>query len=290
MRENFEKYLAFEKRYSRHTVTAYMNDLEQFEKFVQRTFEIEPEEARHQMIRSWIVDMMEEGVTERSVNRKLSTLRTYFKFLIREGKLESSPMKRVVPPKQSKRLPEFVENRAMDKLFAEVEFKEGFAGVRDRLILDLFYQTGMRLSELINIKESDVTDTRIKVLGKRNKERLIPVNEELASEIRDYIKCKRLEFSDNSEFLLVTDKGQKLYEKFVYRVVNRYLGETTSMKKKSPHVLRHTFATHMLNNGADLNAIKEILGHANLTATQVYTHNSIEKLKEVHKLAHPRGA
>ena len=242
------------------------------------------------MIRSWFVYLMEDETTARSVNRKLSTLKSFYKFLIREGELEENPIRKITPPKTSKRLPVFVEKDKMEMLFDKIEFGKGYPGIRDKMILEMFYSTGMRLSELVNLKETDVDlhgDTR-KVLGKRNKERLIPFSKKFGSLLKDYIEAKRQEFG-GAQDLFLTDKGKKIYTKMAYRIVHNNLGLVTTMEKKSPHVLRHTFATHLLNNGAELNAVKELLGHASLAATQVYTHNSIEKLKRIYKQAHPKA-
>ena len=292
MIQKFLDYLSFEKRYSPHTINAYRRDLNQFKQFLLTAYEIDvPRKATHQMIRSWIVDLMERDLSSRSVNRKISSLKSFFKFLLRRGDISSNPMSKILSPKTSKKLPVFVEETKMGDLFKEDIFSNDFQGWRDRLTIELFYITGMRLSELINIKESDIVNYRyVKVLGKGNKERLIPLTKKFGVTVNKYLELKRQQIFDfNSEELITLDNGKKLYEKFVYRMVNRYLSLITSMDKKSPHVLRHTFATHMLNNGADLNSIKEILGHANLSATQIYTHNTIEKLKNIHKQSHPKG-
>jgi integrase/recombinase XerC len=287
--EPFIDFLTYEKRYSKHTITAYQTDLKQFLLFIQQQYETDKlSEITHQVVRSWIVQLMEEDISTRSINRKISTLKSLFKFLKRQGEIEHNPMQKVISPKTSKRLPVFVEESKMQFLFDEIEFTNDFKGARDKLIIELFYATGMRLSELINIKHTDLNGNSVKVLGKRNKERIIPISDELRANIEAFISRKNSEANlASTPYLLVTDKGEKLYEKFVYRAVNHYLGLVTSVSKKSPHILRHTFATHMLNNGADLGAIKEILGHANLSATQVYTHNTIEKLKSIHNEAHP---
>lgn len=290
MKQAFLDYITFEKRYSRHTVTSYTRDLDQFEAYLIDSFEVNDLlKADHQMVRSWIVALMERNNTARTVNRKLSTLKSFYKFGVRQGKIKVNPMTKIVAPKMSKRLPEFVERNKMDLLFKEIAFGSDFPEVRDRLMLELLYATGIRLSELIGLKESDCNNGSVKVLGKRNKERIIPVSKSMEEIIDNYLVLKADLKGADKTFLLVTDAGNKLYEKFVYRKVNRYLGSVTTAQKKSPHVLRHTFATHMLNNGADLNAIKELLGHANLSATQVYTHNTIEKLKDVYSHAHPRA-
>ncbi len=286
--EKFINYLSSEKRFSRHTIISYSNDINQFSLFLLKEFQIKNEvaEINFQMVRSWIAFLLEKGIAPRSVNRKISTLKTYFKFLIREGVISDSPMLKVVSPKSKKRLPLFIEENQIESLLNEVEFDSGFVGQRDKLIIELFYATGIRISELISIKVSDVNfdNNLIKVLGKRNKERLIPISVRVAKELQYFIEKYKLE-----NYLITNLEGAKVYTKLVYRVVNRYIGKISSVNKKSPHILRHTFATHMLNNGADINAIKELLGHANLSATQVYTHNTIEKLKSVYKQAHPRA-
>lgn len=290
----FIDYLQFEKRYSPNTLIAYTNDLDQFFQFVKERYGIDNiSEIDHQIVRSWLIELMENHISARSANRKLTTLKSFFKYLLKEGRVSENPMNKIVPPKVSRRLPYFVEQDKMSRLFSEAYFNDDFSGIRDSLILDLFYSTGMRLSELINLRHHDVDVDRmtIKVLGKRNKERLIPFSANLSKQILKYIEQKRNEFGNvgGSSFFIVNDKGKQLYPKFVYRVVNRYLTLISTIEKKSPHVLRHTFATHMLNNGADLNAIKELLGHCSLAATQIYTHNTIEQLKSIYNKAHPRA-
>ncbi len=286
--EKFINYLSSEKRFSVHTITSYSNDINQFFLFLSEEYKITSElsEVNFQIVRSWIASLLEQGVTPRSVNRKISTLKTFFKFLIREGVIQESPMLKVVAPKSKKRLPLFVEEDQIESLLNGVEFDDGFIGERDKLIIELFYVTGIRLSELINIKISDLNfdNNIVKVLGKRNKERLIPLSARIVKELQFFIENYNI---DN--YLFTNLGGTKVYTKLVYRVVNKYIGKISSINKKSPHILRHTFATHMLNNGADINSIKELLGHANLSATQVYTHNTIEKLKSVYKQAHPRA-
>ncbi len=288
LKNKFIKYLSAEKRFSEHTITSYSTDLDQFSIFLSEEYQISNEvsEISFQIVRSWIASLLEKGVTARSVNRKISTLKTYFKFLIRENVILESPMLKIVAPKSKKRLPVFIEENQIENLLNEVEFDEGFIGERDKLIIELFYVTGIRLSELINIKIFDInfSNSLIKVLGKRNKERLIPLSINIVNELQTFVKKHNL-----NNYLFTNLGGTKVYTKLVYRVVKKYIGRISSVNKKSPHILRHTFATHMLNNGADINAIKELLGHANLSATQVYTHNTIEKLKTVYKQAHPRA-
>jgi integrase/recombinase XerC len=287
-KNKFIIYLSSEKRFSEHTVKSYTTDLNQFTTFLADEFQItdDIDEVRFQIIRTWIASLLEKGVNPRSVNRKISTLKSYFKFLIREGVIVENPMMKVVAPKSKKRLPVFIEEDQIESLLNEVQFEGGFIGERNKLIIELFYVTGIRLSELINIKISDIDfqNQLIKVLGKRNKERLIPLSSSVLVGLSNFI-----EKNQQNQFLFTNLDGKKLYTKLVYRLVNKCIGEISSVNKKSPHILRHTFATHMLNNGADINAIKELLGHANLSATQVYTHNTIDKLKTVYKQAHPRA-
>ena len=287
-KDKFIEYISSEKRLSEHTIKSYSSDISQFHNFLCLEFNItnKVEEISFQLIRSWVASLLESGINARSVNRKISTLRTYFRFLLREGVLQDNPILRLTPPKSKKRLPVFIEEDQIEDLLNKVEFEKGFVGERNKLIIEMFYVTGIRLSELINIKiESiDFENNLVKVLGKRNKERLIPLSLNMVNGLKDFIKNYHLE-----NFLFSNLDGKKLYAKLIYRVVKKYIGKISSVNKKSPHILRHTFATHMLNNGADINAIKELLGHANLSATQVYTHNTIQKLKSVYKQAHPRA-
>jgi len=288
---DFVNYLNYEKHFSKHTVTAYQNDLFQFQKFISENFDTdEITIINHQMIRSWLVQLMNDKISARSVARKLTTLKTFYRFLLKENIVESNPMAKVQSPKIQKRLPVFVEETPMNILLDNIEFENNFEGVRDKLIINILYSTGIRLSELIGLKKLDVDsyNQQIKVLGKRNKERIIPITKELSDQIILYNQIKADEGFVN-ENLLVTSKGEKLYPKLVYTIVKKNLSFVTSIEKRSPHVLRHTFATHLLNKGADLNAIKELLGHANLSATQIYTHNSIERLKTIYKNKHPRA-
>ena len=285
-KEKFLHYLKHEKRYSVHTLLSYSTDLKQFTNFLSSEFSVKSiRKVNFQLVRSWIAKLLNENISARSVNRKITTLKTYFRFLLQENLIKQSPMQKIISPKTSKRLPVFVEQVKMEKLLNEIEFGVGFLAQRDRLILELFYFTGIRLSELINLKNKDInySDSTILVLGKRKKERLIPLTSDILS------KIKKLNASNKSKYLFTTDKGKQISTKQVYRLVNKYLSMVTTLGKKSPHILRHTFATHLLNNGADINAIKELLGHANLSATQIYTHNTIEKLKTVYKQAHPRA-
>ena len=294
----FSDYLAYiehEKRYSRHSCTSAETDLRQYSEFLKSEFDvIDLSQSLQIHIRSWIASLSEQNISNRSIQRKLSTLRSYFKYKMRNQEIEASPLEGITAPKAAERLPQFVEEERITKSLISAEyFSDDVYGLRDAMIIRLLYYTGMRLSELINIKVSDIDVNKmtIRVVGKRNKERIIPISKSFVKDIENYkvIREGLRSREENHPYFVLTDSGKKLYPKFVYRKVNQYLTSVTTLSKKSPHILRHSFATHMLNNGADLNAIKEILGHADLTATQVYTHNSIEKLKYVHKQAHPKG-
>jgi integrase/recombinase XerC len=287
--QSFLNYLRFEKRYSQHTIIAYQNDIEQFFKFLE-PYNVTIDAINAPVIRSWLAELKRENMGSKSINRKISTLKSFFKFLLRQGVINQTPMTTVVSPKLNKRLPVFVEEKSTSTLFTHVEFGDDWTAKTEKLILLLFYSTGMRLSELIHLKEKNIdTDySQVKVLGKGNKERIIPVSGELLKELNDYIARKPVRIPGVTE-VLINKKGKPLYAKYVYNTVKKYLSMVTTVQKKSPHILRHTFATHLMNNGADINAVKELLGHASLAATQVYTHNTIEKLKEVYKKAHPRA-
>ncbi|KPL12582.1 MAG: integrase [Bacteroides sp. SM1_62] len=290
----FLNYLQFEKRYSQHTIISYQTDLDQFEGYARNFFEDEEglDRAGAKVIRSWIAHMMESGMSVRSVNRKITTLKTFYKFMMREQHIKINPMDKVISPKLKKTLPAFVEEEKMDELLDSHAFGKDFHGARNKLIIELLYLTGMRLSELIQLEDRhiDLYEHTIKVTGKRNKERIIPLEHAAIDIIRNYLNLRKQSFpGPSTPRFFITDKGKPLYPKFVYKVVNNYLRLVTTMQQRSPHVLRHSFATHMLNRGADLNAIKEILGHADLSATQVYTHNTFEKLVAIYKQAHPRA-
>jgi integrase/recombinase XerC len=287
----FLAYLQFEKRYSLHTITAYSNDLVQFFDFVETQYEGIPfTHITGTMVRTWLASMKEEEMTGKTLNRKISSLKSFFKYQIQQGQLVKSPMETVISPKVNKRLPAFVAEQDMEQLLTNLEFAEGWKGYTEKLVIQLFYATGMRLSELINCKEQqlDLSKRIVKVLGKGNKERMIPISPELAHELKQYIQQKP-DAAIGNNHLFVTEKGKALQPRAVYTFVKFYLSQVTTLQKKSPHVLRHSFATHLMNNGADLNAVKELLGHASLAATQVYTHNTIEKLKEVFAKAHPKA-
>jgi integrase/recombinase XerC len=287
----FLAYLQFEKRYSLHTITAYSNDLVQFFDFIETQYDkVALNQISGSMVRSWLAGMKESEMTGKSLNRKISSLKSFFKYQIRQEALVKSPMETVISPKITKRLPAFVAEQDMEQLLAHLAFAEGWKGYTEKMVIQLFYATGMRLSELINCKENqlDIGKSVIKVLGKGNKERILPISKELSQALAQYIKEKP-DLANGNPYLFVTEKGKNLQPRAVYSFVKFYLSQVTTLQKKSPHVLRHSFATHLMNNGADLNAVKELLGHASLAATQVYTHNTIEKLKEVFAKAHPKA-
>jgi integrase/recombinase XerC len=289
----FFKYLQFEKRYSPHTLTSYKTDLKQFSTYLSETYQIEdPAEADHTLIRSWIVTLMQKKLDTRSINRKIACLRSFYRFLLRQGRISKNPTLKVVAPKASKKLPSFLSQESFNQLLDRYGFEDTYEGLRDKVILELLYGTGIRLAELIGLRHSDLnfSSRTLKVTGKGNKERIIPINDSLFICLQQYLKKKISCFPDNHPpYLLVTNKALPLYPKFVYRVVKKYISLITTAKHKSPHVLRHSFATHLLNQGADLNAIKDLLGHTSLAATQVYTHNSIEQLKSIFEKAHPKA-
>lgn len=288
MLQSFLQYLTFEKRYSPHTIGAYEHDLIQFIEFAELKSYEDFAEVNAFVIRGWIVKLIDEGVSNRSVNRKLASLRTFFKWLRKEAKISTNPMTKIQGPKNEKRLPVFIKESELAPQKTSQLFSSDFNGVRDELIFELFYQTGIRLSELIGLKDTDVSEQHIKVLGKRSKERLIPISRELSHTVHLFRNMKR-KMQIESEKLFTRENGKDLYPTFVYRKINAILGTLTTSDKKSPHVLRHTFATHLLNRGTGLETLKDLLGHANLSATQVYTHNSFAQLTAVYAQAHPRG-
>lgn len=284
----FLDFLEVEKRYSSHTITAYKKDLEQFLDFTCVENVNDLEDVNFQNVRAWLVEILEKGNSNRTAARKISSLRVYFKWLLKEGFVKDNPVSKIKAPKQSKRLPSFFRESQLDSVDFQEMFDDSFEGVRNKLIIEVLYQTGIRLSELINLKVKNLADDKIKVLGKRNKERIIPISNQLNIFIKSYLNLLDNEGLIN-EYLFVLKNGKKIYPKLVYRLINFYLGNVTDVDKCSPHVLRHTFATHMLNNGAGLETLKDLLGHANLSATQVYTHNTFSQLTNIYSQTHPRG-
>jgi len=291
--KEFLNYLTFQKRYSKHTIISYQNDLTGFFDFIFLQYQsIALKEISAPMVRSWLATLKENKAASKTINRKISSLKSFFKYQLKMKEIEVSPMATTTALKVNRRLPSFIEQKDINTLFTDIDFASTWEGKLNFLILELLYQTGIRLSELINLKEQhiDTNTNTIKVLGKGNKERLIPVNNQLLQLIDQYITEKRIQFPESSNvYLLISKKGKMLYPKYVYNMVKFNLGKVSTNERKSPHILRHSFATHLTNNGAQINAIKELLGHSSLAATQIYTHNSIEKLKEVHKLAHPKS-
>lgn len=291
--QTFLDYLKFEKRYSPHTILSYTNDLSAFFDYLQQQYGTEePSAVLPLMVRSWLAGLKDAGCEASTLNRKISSLKSFYKYLLRTGAVAASPMAQVISPRKPTRLPVFVKEEEAGILANNlVSAAEDWKSLNAKMLFGIFYATGMRLSELIGLKESQIDGDRgqVKVLGKGNKERVIPVSESLVAAIRDYQDQKRKLFGTGTDTLLVTEKGKKLYPRYAWLLINQVLGEGSTLTKRSPHVLRHSFATHLMNNGADLNAVKELLGHSSLAATQVYTHTTIEKLKEVHRNAHPRG-
>ena len=292
--QSFLDYLKFEKRYSAHTIRSYHDDLVQFFDFLDKQFgKLTLKEISSSFVRSWLASLKDDDITARTINRKISTLKSFFKFQLKQGKIENTPMGNIISPKISKRLPVFIKEKDLVDLTNALNTNtEDWDSLNTKMLITIFYSTGMRLSELINLKEKQVDFSRkqLKILGKGNKERIIPVGMELLDIIRDYINEKRKVFEKTDDTLFVSSKGKKLYSKYAYNLVRSILTEEVkTLDKKSPHVLRHTFATHLMNNGANLDAVKELLGHASLASTQVYTHNTIEKLKNVYKKAHPKA-
>lgn len=289
---SFLKYLEFEKRSSSHTIIAYRCDLEQFFSFCYNKEIVDINAVTTKVVRSWVVNLVNEGLAPKSVNRKITTLKSFFKFLMREGYIELSPTEGVTTPKIPKKIPVFVRDSEMNHLLDDIPFADDYEGVRDKLILELFYGSGMRLSELVGLidRDFDLKQGIVRVTGKYNKDRLIPMYTQLIHMTEHYIKVRNMEFGMNkANSFFLTGKGEMVYHKLVYRTVNKYLALVTTLQKKSPHVLRHSFATSLLNAGADINAIKELLGHSNLNATQVYTHNSFQRITDIYNQAHPRS-
>jgi integrase/recombinase XerC len=294
MTESFLNYLEFEKRSSPHTVIAYRNDLDQAEEFVKLSFDqVDLSTCGHSELRAWIIDLVEQGLSPSSINRKLATLRSYYKFLFRSGIISKEPTYKLKSLKTPKKLPEFIQEETISSVLEEEIYAPGFEGQRDRMVMEFLYLTGVRLSELTGLqwKNLNLVEDQVKVLGKRQKERIIPITKTLKQNIILYQKVFQERFSnlDGNAYFIVSNKGEKSYPMMIYRIVRQYLDLFAQNTRRSPHLLRHTFATHLLNKGADLNAVKDLLGHANLAATQVYTHNSMEKLKAVFEQAHPKA-
>jgi integrase/recombinase XerC len=292
-KESFLQYLKIEKRYSPHTVRSYINDLDQFDNHLTiHDLPGRPEDVVYHDIRSWIVSLIENGYSPVSIHRKISSLRVFYRYLRKEGFTITDPLEKVVLPKMKKRLPVFVEEVSLDRLLDDYDFGTDFDGIRNRTIIEMLYLTGMRRAELTGLRDADVNipEANVKVTGKRNKQRIIPLLKPFTVRLGEYVKVRNNQFPDlKADWFFLGNNGNKLYDKYVYNTVKKYLSIVTTIEKKSPHILRHSFATHMLNNGADLNSIKEFLGHANLSATQIYTHNSFEKLRRIYKQAHPRA-
>lgn len=293
MIDSFLRYIEHEKRYSPKTVISYKSDLSQFQIFLKKTYDTEDlAQVSFGFIRSWLVDLVDNQLTPKSINRKIASLRSYYKFLLRHGHIQKDPTLKIQAPKIKKSLPVFVEEQNLIQLLDQVSFEDSFEGYRDKIVLEILYGTGIRLSELLNMEETHINmhDSTVRVTGKGNKERIIPLNKNLILEIKIYVQ-KRTDFFAKgcSEKLITTKDGKEAYPMLIYRIVKKYLPLVTSIEKRSPHILRHSFATHLLNKGADLNAIKELLGHSSLAATQVYTHNSLDKLKTIFKQAHPKA-
>ena len=291
--QEFLNYITFQKRYSENTILSYQNDLKSFFEFIFLEYSItDIKEISTSMIRTWLASLKENKISSKSINRKISSLKSFFWYQLRTRNIEVSPVVSISSLKVNRQLPSFIDEKDIDDLLKNDSFPSTFKGQTDYLIFEILYQTGIRRSELITLKEKDIDRSSciIKVLGKGNKERLIPVNKQLLTAIDDYISVKRKQFSDSAEnFLLVNKNAKKLDPKYIYNIVKENLGKVSTNQRKGPHSLRHTFATHLINNGAPINAIKELLGHSSLAATQIYAHNTIDKLKEVHRQAHPKS-
>ena len=292
MTDSFLDYLLYERNYSEKTITAYCSDILELQKFgEEQQGNLTYKDVDATLVREWMVSLMDKGEAPSTVNRKLSSVRTYFKYLLHKGLVAADPLRKVTGPKQKKALPVFVREEEMNRLLDEVEFDEGFEGCRDHTIIETFYATGMRRAELIGLNDSDVnfSASQIKVTGKRNKQRLIPFDAELRRSLQDYVNVRNESVPVRSDAFFVRKTGERLYPGLVEKLVKRYLSKVVTVKKRSPHVLRHSFATAMLNNGADLGAIKELLGHKSLATTELYAHTTFEELKKVYNQAHPRA-
>ena len=290
--DSFLDYLQYERNYSEETIKSYREDLRQFEEFAREEIgDSAPSEVKAELVREWIVSLMDRGYTSTSINRKLSSLRSFYKFLLRKGEVAVNPLQKITGPKNKKPLPAFLRESDMDRLLDEVDFGEGFKGCRDQMIIEMFYATGVRLSELIGLdnKDVDFSSSLIKVTGKRNKQRLIPFGEELKIAMTEYVDVRNEAVPVRTDAFFVRENGERLSRSIVENLVKRNLSKVVTLKKRSPHVLRHTFATTMLNHDAELGAIKELLGHESLATTEVYTHTTFEELKKVYNLAHPRA-
>lgn len=291
--QSFTDYLLLEKKYSRLTVKAYQNDLEDFLDFIKAEYEVHTiNQVNYSQIRSWIVSLVEKGLSNRSINRKVSALNTYYKFLLKIKDIEINPLAKHKALKISKKIQVPFSEKEIETVLNDLYFENDFEGIRNKLIIELFYSTGIRRIELVELKLTsfNLENKTLKVLGKRNKERIVPLLNTVLQTLKKYLEARnKVEHLVDKEYLFLTKKGVKIYETLVYRIINEYFGLASSKVKKSPHILRHSFATHLLNQGADLNAVKELLGHSSLAATQVYTHNSIAELKKVHVNTHPRS-
>ncbi len=290
----FIQYITSERRLSAHTIRAYTSDIEQFKTYLEGEFEItDTSQALSHQIRSFAAHLIEQKTSAKSVNRKLTCLRTYYKYCLRQQYISFTPMNKVISPRNSKRLPYFIEEESMKNLFANITFEENFTGIRNKAILETFYGTGIRLDELrrLTIKNIDFPQRTIKVIGKRNKERIIPFGVQMETALNNYLTILKESFENGkqNDFLFVSIEGESLNPKSIYLIVRKYIDQITTIGKRSPHILRHTFATHLLNQEAPLNAIKEMLGHSSLSSTQIYSHNSINRLKNIYKQAHPRA-
>lgn len=289
----FQNYLQLEKNYSLHTVNAYIKDIQFFQDFVKIEFEQdEIDSVNYSQIRSWIVKMVDDGISNSSVNRKIQSLKAYFKFLLKVKQITISPLLKHKALKTPKILQIPFSEKEMDLVLNKISYSNDFEGIRDKLIIDLFYTTGIRRTELINLQVNNINfeNKTIKVLGKRNKERILPILPIIIDQIRKYFtERSNLEQINNNDHIFLTKRGKKMSDSLVYQLINSYFGSVSEKVKKSPHILRHSFATHLLNNGADLNSVKELLGHSSLASTQIYTHSSLAELKKVYENAHPRG-